>query len=649
MKRIRWHSTRPGAAAVLALFLAACSHGGAALPKPAAQPSPPVPAPVAAKPAPPTPPAVSPAPPEPAPPPKPAAPEPPKAATPPPKPAAPEKLVSFHFEEADIETVLRAFVDLAGINVILAPGVKTKVTLWVDRVPASQAFAMFQAVLETNSLVAIRSGPIYKIVPVAAAAQQAAPISVGRDDNLGGEQGLVSQVVPLQYLTADDIVKVLQPLAGSGKVQAYRETNSVILTAPASLVKRLMEMVQTLDVPGQQRETQHLYVYYLENAKAPEVATTLSNLFGGSRNERPVASAARQDVPPLPGGAAPPTPPRPGVAALPVAEAAASDLRPIGDVRLASEVRIVADPAVNALIIKATPQDYRVVEQTIKRMDIMPKQVLIEALVAEVTLTDDLNFGLEWFVKAGGFAAQQFFGLGPVPIIKGATLGSQGLSMTFVDGDKFKSFLTTLSKYTKFNTLSSPHVLTQNNREAKIQVGSQVPVVTGTQATVNSLSTGGQNVFQTIQQQDIGRILMIKPHVNEKRQVSLDIQLEVTDVLASSTVNGTPSFSKRAVQTSVLVEDQQSILIGGIIGTTNQDDRTGLPWLSRVPVLGWLFGQTTKNTDRTELFIMLTPHVIADPEEGRQLTESFRNRLDWLEGEMKQLPAAQRQAPADNR
>lgn len=643
--------TRQSAVGILALLLAACTSVGGLAPKPVAEPIPPPPA--AVKPAAVKPPVAAPVALQPAAPAQvPVAQAPPKPSAPPPPAKPPERLVSFHFEEAEIETVLRAFVDLAGINVILAPGVKAKVTLWVDRVPASQAFAMFQAVLETNNLVAIKSGPVYKIVPVAAAAQQSAPISVGRAETPPEEQGFLSQVVPLQYLSAEDIVRVLQPLAGGGKVQAYRETNSVIITAPAGLVKRLMEMIQTIDLPGQQRETQQLYVYYLENAKAPEIASTLSNLFGPGRPEPRPAAPVRQEAPPLPGGAPPPQPPRPGVGALPQPEAPAAPGAPsmqaegrIGEVRLVAEVRIVADPVVNALIIKATPQDYRVVEQTIKKMDITPKQVLIEALVAEVTLTDDLSFGLEWFFKAGGFAAQQFFGLGPVPILKGATLSSQGLSMTFVDGERFKSFLTTLSRYTKFNTLATPHILTQNNRDAKIQVGSQVPVVTGTQATVTSLGAGGQNVFQTIQQQDIGRILTIKPHVNEKRQVSLEIQLEVTDVLPSSTVSGTPSFSKRAVQTSVVVEDRQSLLIGGIIGTTNQDDRNGLPWLSRIPVLGWLFGQTTKNYDRTELFIMLTPHVIGDPDEGRQLTEQFRGRLDWLDEQLQQLPPSRTPGP----
>ncbi|MFB3819622.1 MAG: type II secretion system protein GspD, partial [Candidatus Methylomirabilales bacterium] len=302
--------------------------------------------------------------------------------------------------------------------------------------------------------------------------------------------------------------------------------------------------------------------------------------------------------------------------------------------RLVGEVRIVADEPTNALIIKATAQDYRVIEETIRKLDLLPKQVLIEVLVAEITLTDSLNFGLEYFLRTGEFALQQFFGLGPIPqdLLRGVATNTGGFTLTFVDQDRFQLFLNALSAHTKINTLATPHILTQNNREAKIQVGQEVPVVTGNQSTVGT----GERIFQTIQQRDIGRILAIKPHVNEKRQVTLDIQLEVTDTLSASTVTGTPSFSKRAAQTSVVVEDGQSLLIGGIISDNVRKGQSGIPWLSRIPVLGFLFGTTSDATDRTELFIMLTPRVVGNPEEGRALTEEFRRRLEWMEDVLRQ-------------
>jgi len=560
-------------------------------------------------------------------------------------PKTPPRLVSFRFEEADLEVVVRTLAELAGINIVMAQGVKAKVTMWIDRVPATEAFAILQAILEANNLAVVKSGPVYKIVTLAATAQQPGPIGLGKDEASLTDEGFLTQIVPLQHLSAEEFVKVLQPLAASGKVLAYREANSVVIAGSAPTLRRLLQTIQSLDVPGAQREAQQTYVRHLENAKAGELATVLLNLFGERRGERSGPPARPEASRPL--ATPPPPPPRPGVAAaspadqgLPVAPVSTQE-----GARMLGEIRIVPDERTNALIIKATPADYRLIEEAIAKLDMMPKQVLIEVLAVEITLTDSFSFGLEWFLRTGGFALQQSFGLGPLNLVRGAALNSTGFTLTFVDNDSFRLFLNTLSGVTKLNVLTTPHVLTQNNREARIQVGQEVPIVTGSQAS----ATGqGDQVFQTIQQRDIGRILSIRPHVNEKRQVSLDLQLELTDTLPSSTVSGTPSFSKRSVQTSVVVEDNQSLLIGGIISESHRDERTGLPWLSKIPLLGFLFRQTTEVQDKTELIMMLTPRIIANPEEGRGLTEEFRRRLDWLEQELKKLPQYRKPVlPAD--
>ncbi len=180
--------------------------------------------------------------------------------------------------------------------------------------------------------------------------------------------------------------------------------------------------------------------------------------------------------------------------------------------------------------------------------------------------------------------------------------------------------------------LTSPHLLTQSNKEARIQIGQEVPIVTGSQSVV-----GGESVLQTIQQRDVGRILSITTHVNETRKVTLDIDLEVSDTLPETTVAGTPSFSERTIDTSVVVEDGQSLLIGGIIDNATQYQTSGIPLLRDIPVLGPLFGNTVETVARQELLIMLTPHVIATPEEGRTLTERFKERMEWLDEQLQLL------------
>jgi general secretion pathway protein D len=555
-----------------------------------------------------------------------------------------KKMVSFHFEDADLEVVLRALADVAGINFVLGPGAKGKVTLLINRVPSSEAFTIFQNILEANNLVAIKSGSLYKIVTAAQAPQQPTAIGMGQEATLNGEEGFMTQFVSLRYLSAEELVKVVQPLVAPGKVLPYRDTNSLIFTASASTIKRLMQIIQALDVQGKQRELQQTYVYYVEHAKAKDLAATLTSVFEDKRRERTLTAVRQESL--KPPATAPPQPPRPGTGAPPVETALPSTAVAVSEeARITGEIRIVADEVMNALVIKATSQDYQALEEVIKKLDVTPKQVVIEVFVAEVTLTDNFSFGLESFLKAGDVALQQFFGLGPVPanLVKGVATNVPGFTLTFVDKDRFKLFLNSLSQDTNINTLATPHILTQNNKEAKIQVGQEVPIVTGTQA--RSTGAPSDQVFQTIQQRDVGRILVIKPHVNEKRQVTLDVQIEVTDVLSTTTVSGTPSFSKRTAQTSVVVDDGQSLLIGGIISSGRRFERSGLPWLSKIPILGYLFGTTTDNTDKTELFIMLTPHVVANPEEGAQRTEEFRRRLDWLEEQFKRSrrPAEQDQ------
>lgn len=547
-------------------------------------------------------------------------------------PASPPKMVSFNFEEADLVVVLRALADVAGINFILGQGVKAKVTMKVDGLPATEAFAIMQAILEANNLAAVKVGTIYKILPVAAAQRQPAPIVVGRD--VVAEEGFFTQLVPLQHLSAEGVIKIFQPLISQGRVLAHPETNTLILSGPAPVIKEIVDTLKVLDVPGRRRDVPQIYVYYVENAKASELASILETMFA-ERVEltEPTRVAFLGPEPPSP----PPVPPRPGVAA-PTPEGAPGLIPPgaLEEAQIIGDIRIVPDERMNALIIKATPRDYEAIEDTIKKLDLTPKQVIIEVLVAEVALTDSFTLGVEWFVQAGMFTFAQAFGLGP----------AAGLTMTFVDSDAVRVFLNTLSSYTEIDILTSPHLLTRNNKAARIQIGQEVPIVTGTQSTVTAVSAGGESVFQTFQQKEIGRILSVTPHVNEQRQVTLDISLEVSDVLPESTVSGTPSFSMRTIDTSVVVEDRQSILIGGIIDKGTTHEKAGIPYLRDLPLIGALFGTTVETETRSELLIMLTPHVIATPEEGTALTEKFKKRLERLEEQLRDFSPAGGQARA---
>ncbi|VUZ85527.1 Type II secretion system protein D precursor [Candidatus Methylomirabilis lanthanidiphila] len=562
--------------------------------------------------------------------------------------------MSLNFENADLELVLRSIADITGINFIIGPGVKANVTMrTTTRVPATEVFSILESVLEINNLAAVKDGSYYKIVPIAVAQQEPQDVQVGKERTEERER-FVTQIVQLEYLSADETSKILQSLMGKGaKMIVHKETNSLIIAGFTSTIKRVLETIKALDVPTKRDNIQRIFVYFVENAKAAELANTLNTLYGRRDLVRGAAPGARPGQPgarPVPGTPTPPAPvpgqppsptpsqppPPSGAAIPPGAEAAPGEV--VGD------VTIVSDETNNALVIKTSPRNYEIIEATIKQLDIVPKQVVIELFLAQIRLHDSFSFSLEEIIKSGQFLVAGAFG-GPLATgIKGivqdpAKKLASGMTFAFVDKDNVRVVLNNLAEVTKVEVLATPHLLTANNKEAKIQIGQEVPIVTG-QQTTSSLQTGGtSDLFRTTQQKDIGIIMGIKPHVNEKRLVTLDIENENIAIDQTSFGDtGTASFLKTTTKTSIVVEDGQTLLIGGIIRTDKSKGYTGIPFLSRIPLLGYLFRGTSDVLERNELIIMVTPHVIASPEEGRAMTERFRGRVERLEPLMKLSP-----------
>lgn len=314
---------------------------------------------------------------------------------------------------------------------------------------------------------------------------------------------------------------------------------------------------------------------------------------------------------------------------------------------IVGEVTIVSDEANNALIIKTSPRNYEIIEATIKQIDIIPKQVLIELMLARISLNDSFSFSLEEIIRSGQFLFTGAYGVAPLATaIAGAVQNGKapanGLTLAFVDKDKYRVVLNNLATVGKAEVLANPHLLTANNKEAAIQIGQEVPIPTGVQTlgTTSSNETGtSSNLFSTFQRKDIGIILKIKPHVNEKRLVALDIETENTNVASNASASeGGASFNKVTTKTAVVVQDSQSLLIGGIIRTDKTKDYTGIPFLSSIPLLGYLFRGTKEVLNRDELLILITPHVVGTPEEGKLMSEQFRSRVESLEKLMKPSP-----------
>ncbi len=558
--------------------------------------------------------------------------------------------VSLNFENADLELVLRSIADITGINFIIGPGVKAAVTMrTTTKVPSSEVFSIMESVLEVNNLVAVKDGLYYRIVPIAVAQQEPQDVQVGKERGEERER-YVTQIVRLDYLSAEEMARILQTFLGRGaKLVVHKETNSLIIAGFSSTVRRLLDTVKALDVETKRDNIQRIFVYFVENVQATQLANILNTLYG-RRDLTPsvttlTAPGARPGQPPGRTGftatrteTGPPrlTPPpalgqaaQPGAALPPGVEPAPGEI--------VGEVTIVPDEGTNALIIKTSPRNYEFIEATIKKLDIVPKQVVIELFLAQIRLSDTFQFSLEEIIRTGQFLVAGAYGVAPLAtaiagVVESGKAPATGLTFAFVDKDKFRVVLNNIAAVTKVEVLANPHLLTANNKEAKIQIGQEVPIITGSQTTA-ALSEGGTTTpFQTIQQKDIGIIMGIKPHVNEKRLVTLDIESENIAVdQANFGGTGSASFLKTTAKTSVVVEDGQTLLIGGIIRTDKSKGYRGIPFLSQIPLLGYLFRATSDVLERNELVILVTPHVIASPEEGRAITQQFRGRVESLE------------------
>jgi general secretion pathway protein D len=312
--------------------------------------------------------------------------------------------------------------------------------------------------------------------------------------------------------------------------------------------------------------------------------------------------------------------------------------------------KIVADPANNALIVIAKAQEYKEIEAVVKELDVMPLQVLIDATVVEVTLTGSLQYGLEWYFNHGQGVAvlgQKSLGISSgasssadgststtLPDINPeslASLAGAGFGYSFVSAARdIRLLLNLLASDNKINVISSPSVMVLNNQEAQINVGDTVPLAVG-QSNFFGGNLSGSTVTSSFQYVDTGVILRVRPRVNAGGLVTLDIMQEVSTP-SEVKVGNTDTFkiSKRSIQSAVAVNSGGTLALGGLIRDNRSTGQTGLPFLSKIPYLGNLFGSTRESVDRTELVVLLTPRVVQQKKDINAVTHEFKRKLTGL-------------------
>jgi general secretion pathway protein D len=365
----------------------------------------------------------------------------------------------------------------------------------------------------------------------------------------------------------------------------------------------------------------------VQNGKAKNVANLLQQIFLGARSTTTPSTPERSTTTTTP---ATPRPPTPQPSQPPASQQQQS--RPTGssapETLVSDLTRIFADEILNSVIILATPEDYTLIKETLAKIDLQPRQVMIEGLVAQITLSDNLSLGLAYAFKtqfkiSGDSVMKGLIGLNTGSLNAESIPGS-GFTFVGTVGDDVRAVINALASQSRAKVIAAPHILVTDNREARIQVGQQVPIVTS--ETYGSTTVAPQ---RTIQYKDIGIILKVTPQVNEGGLVSLDLAQEVStfSTIELGIADKTIILNKAEATTNVVVKDGETIVIGGLIREDTTKSRSGVPWLSKIPLFGYLFGNTTDDESRQEIIILLTPRVVKTQIEAQEVTSDYVNRI----------------------
>ena len=597
--------------------------------------------------------------------------------------------VLLNFQAVDIEAVVKTVSRLTGRNFILDPRVKGKITIISARpVSRGAAYQIFLSALKAQGFTAV-SGPggIIKIIPVGEGKQSASTSKgIGRS---GGDQ-MVTQVIVVQNGSATQLIPLLRPLmAPTSQLSAYAPANALVITDYALNVRRLARVITEIDQPTSTEVT----VIPLQHASALDLAELITRLNTDRTPGQAKAPGASQGaiIPDLRTNSLLLRTTNPGelaqlkslitkldvaargggttrvvylrnAEAKPLAEVLRGllDAKPAGGKKTGvPDSLIQADEATNALIINAPDSVYNNLRSVIEKLDIRRAQVFVEALITEITSDNAQKLGFQW-AAAGAAGAGTAAGMINFPQVDGGGIGQiatnpenlaglggfslayLGPTITLPDGSTVNSLAglaNALQTQSSANILSTPNLLTLDNAEAKIIVGQNVPFLSGSYA--QATGTGSTvNPFQTIERQDVGLTLKIKPQISEGGAIKLEIYQEVSSVIPASLSSGATDLvtKKRSLETTVVVDDGHTVVLGGLIEDTVQTNKQKVPGLGSIPILGALFRYKSDTKVKTNLMVFLRPTIVRSQADSMSFTV---DRYQALIGRKKELTDAQ--------
>ena len=596
-----------------------------------------------------------------------------------------QAMIKPNYREADIRTIVEAVSEVTGKNFVIDPRVKAQVTMLSATPMSPDAFyETFLSILQVHGFVAVPAGDVVKILPDANARQVP-----GGAASTGGDQ-IVTQTVMLRNVAAAQLVPILRPLIPQyGHLAAHPASNMLIISDRAGNVRRVMRIIGRIDQAGDEE----IEVIPLEHASAPQVVQMLgqlsqaaqaaggapsiqfiadertnSVLISGSKNSRLRFRAliSHLDTPTEEGGdtrvrylnyadaadLATKLQAQFGAAGAPAAAGGAAAAAPAGS------ISIWADEPTNALIFNAPPKVTRDMMAVIDKLDIRRAQVLVEAIIVEVTADRAAELGVTWVAdgsgddnaigitnfsstnsgvaQLGAAAAGGSGAIDPSVIPDGITIGVGRISDS---GTSFAAILNALRGDANTNIISTPNIVTMDNEEAEIRVGQEVPFLTGS-FTNTGASTGSVNPFQTIQREEVGTSLKITPQINEGNGVLLKIEQETSSISQGASGAVDLITNNRTISTSVFVEDADVLVLGGLIDDTLRESEQKVPVLGSIPVLGNLFKSRSTEKLKTNLMVFIKPTILRDGVQARFETNSKYNYMRDLQLQQKQRDVA---------
>lgn len=611
-----------------------------------------------------------------------------------------ERRITMNFKDAELEAVVQFISEVSGKNFILDEKVRGKVTVISPaQVTPDEAYEVFQAILGVKGFTIVPAGKVNKIVATREAKQT--NIETVQEGAPSGDR-FVTRLLPLKHVEAEAVAGILAPLVSKdSSIVAYAPTNTLILTDAYSNIERLIEILGSLDVPTVDVVLEIIHLKFAAAESVAKNLAQAVVERGGAARRRPQARAPQQanvqvqadsvavkiipdartnsliliadpstladlktvinalDVE-IPKGsgkinvyylkyadaesvaatltAISKSAGAKGKPGQPAAAAAAAKPAATVSVEFEEPVQITADKATNSLVIIASPQDYEILRGVIEKLDIRRPQVLVEALVVEMSYDKSLELGVEWRTvddisadRTSIFAATNFGQLtnlatgGPLALPSGVVLGAVKGTIKFGTREFLNvgALIRALQGSSDANVLSTPHVLTTDNEEAEIVVSDNIPFKTSEKFDSNG------NPISTFEYRDVGLTLRLTPQINEDEFVKLKIFQEVSDIVDTATGGSTnaPRTTKRSAKTTIVVQDAATVVIGGLVKDSTKTTTSSVPCLGDLPLLGYLFRSSQDTTSKTNLLIFLTPHIIRNTGQMEAATRGMQQEF----------------------